>query len=623
MSFSHFEDEDHAGRFDWRLWRRLLELGRPYTRNYGLLALWAGLAAVCDTLFGVVTRTVVDDIAAGNTQGRLVWYAAGYGAITVAIAISVYGFIKQAFLLEASIGRDLRVAGFRRLQELELSYFDKRSTGWLVARLTSDVNRLAEALAWTVIDITWGTLFILFMAAVMCYLSWKLALLVLTIVPLAVCISVWFQARLLASSRLARKANSHVTAAFGEAAFGQRTTKTLGRAEANLRELEGAAQGLFSHSSRNALQTALYLPAVMSVVAIGTALALTGGGISVLSGSLSLGSLVLFLTYARQISDPIQEMATQAAVLQSAQAAAERILALLATVPAIRDGAVEAAEDGGGGGPADRSSVDQRRRALRVLDPLSAIQLRGVSFAYDSGATVLDNLNLRVEAGQLIALVGPTGAGKTSLVNLLCRYHEPTAGEVLFNGVDYRKRRLEWLQSRLASVPQTPYLFSGTIRENLRYGRLDATDDEIERAARLARAHDFIAAMPDGYEARLGEGGVTLSAGQKQLLSLARALLADPEILVMDEATASVDAETEQRIQEGLEHVLRGRTSFVIAHRLSTVRAADRILVMDRGRIVEDGNHDELMSRGGRYWLLYTRHFQDESVRKLLAAVDA
>jgi len=352
---------------------------------------------------------------------------------------------------------------------------------------------------------------------------------------------------------------------------------------------------------------------VLTLASLATGLALAVGGFDLLKGVISAGTLVAFMAYTRHFFDPVEQLGRWFAEMQMAQASAERIMSLVQAVPAIQDSVdvrdalarnralparAEYAEDGG---------------SARIRE----IKVKHVDFRYGEGPAVLQGVNLVARAGETIALVGPTGGGKSTLVNVICRFYEPTSGQVLIDGVDYRKRGLHWLQSNLGMVLQQAHVFSGSIRENIRYGRLDASDDEVAAAARAAGAHDFIAAMEKGYLTEVGEGGSRLSAGQKQLVSFARAILARPQILVMDEATSSVDTETEQAIQRGLANVLADRISFIIAHRLSTIRNATRILVIDGGRIIESGNHTELMTLRGHYFDLYRQQSLNEASQAL------
>ena len=479
------------------------------------------------------------------------------------------------------------------------SYYDRRPVGWLMALVTSDASRLAGVIPWTLLDMVWGTALVAGISVMMLVLEWRLALLVMLVLPPLAVVSRAFQRRLLRTQRAVRRVNSQLTASFNEGIMGARTTKSLVREAENLAEFQVLSTEMYRSSVRNALQAAAYLPIVLAFGSIGVGLALWRGGLSSAAG-LSIGELVAFMQYAAIFTMPIQEMAERFTQFQAAQASAERLEGLLATEPEIRDSEEVAAA------PLDGARIE-------------TVELVDVSFAYKEGEPVLDRFNLRARAGESIALVGATGSGKTTIVSLLCRFYEPTAGTIEVNGIDYRRHGLAWLQSRLGIVLQTPHLFSGTIRENIRYGRLEASEEEIAAAARLTNADQFIANLPEGYDTPVGEGGNRLSTGQKQLVALARAVLADPQIFVLDEATSSVDTETERLIQDGIRKVLAGRLSFVIAHRLSTIRAADRILVIDRGRIVEEGRHEDLLRLRGRYHRLYMNQFTEETREKVLA----
>lgn len=596
----HFEEEDdtYSGSLDWGLWRRIAAHARPYSRVlWGIAASGVVIAAV-DAAFPPVTGLLIDEALEAGVTTRLETMGAGYIGLFVVLCAAIWLLILLAGKAATGVAFDLRNMGFRRLQELSFSYYDTRSVGWLVTRLTSDAGKLANLLPWFLVDFVWGPALLVGVGIGMFMLSWKLALVVLLIVPPLAVLSVVFQRKLLESSRLMRKTNSMMTASFNESIMGVRTTKALVREEANLEEFQVLSGEMFQHSMRNALQSAVYLPTVILIGSVGVGLALWRGGIGLEAG-MSYGTLVAFMQYAALFSMPIQDMARQFAQLQAAQAAAERVQSLLDEVPEIRDG-----ED-----------VDPSQDPERI----ASIEFRNVSFRYKEGEPVLEDFDLRVEAGQTIALVGATGGGKSTIVSLASRFYEPSAGEILINGIDYRQRSLHWLQSNLGVVLQTPHLFRGSVRDNIRYGRLDATDEEIEAAARLANADTFIRELTEGYDSEVGEGGNKLSTGQRQLVSLARAILADPQIFVLDEATSSVDTQTERSIQAGVEAALDGRIAFVIAHRLSTIRSADQILVIDGGRIVEQGTHESLLQRKGRYHALYRKQFVRERAAEELS----
>ncbi len=594
MTDELLQEQDATRRLDAGLWKRILAHARPYRAPLAAMAVSGLVVAGIDALLPRMTGLVIDSAAAGG--GEVLRYSLYYLGLVAGMAFMVWFFIVAAGRAATGFAYDLRRSAFARLQELSFSFYDKRPVGWLMARLTSDADRVSGILPWFLLDLVWGVSLIAGISIMMLRLHVTLALLVMAILPPLAVVSVFFQRRLLRSQRAVRRTNSLLTASFNEAIMGVRTTKTLVREEANLGEFREISSQMYGHSMRNALLSAVYLPIVISMGSVGVGLALWRGGL-ILGGDLTIGTLVAFMQYAAFFYIPVQEMAERFTQLQAAQASAERLQGLLDTEPEIRD------EPGAHDDPTEE---------------IAAIEFREVSFSYKEGEHVLDKFDFGVGPGETIALVGATGSGKTTIVSLLCRFYEPTSGEILINGVDYRRRTLRWLQSRLGIVLQTPHLFSGTIRENIRYGRLDATDAEVEEAARLVNAESFIRGLDGGYAAEVGEGGNRLSTGQKQLIALARAVLADPEIFVMDEATSSVDTETEGLIQHAIERVLTGRISFVIAHRLSTIRSADRILVIDKGRLVEEGDHEGLLRRRGRYWRLYTNQFAKETQEEVL-----
>ncbi|MBQ8087557.1 MAG: ABC transporter ATP-binding protein, partial [Clostridia bacterium] len=478
---------------------------------------------------------------------------------------------------------------------------------FIISRITSDTARLGETVAWGLVDLFWSGCYIIITAATMLMLHVQMALLVLAVMPVIAVVAVWFQKRILAGYRIVRKTNSQITGAYNEGIMGAKTTKTLVREEANCREFAELAGTMRFASIRAAVLSALFLPIVTSLGAIATALVLWKGGSEVyaMTGSVTIGTLAAFISYATGIFEPISNIARIFADLQATQAAAERVVSTLETEPEIWD-TPEVVEQFG-------DSFQPKKENWPEIK--GDVTFSHVSFHYNTSEEVLHDFSLEVKAGQTVALVGETGSGKSTIVNLICRFYEPTAGEIRIDGVDTRKRSMLWLQSHLGYVLQQPHLFSGTVRENIRFGRLDATDEEIERAAKMVDADGFIRALEHGYDTEVGEGGNRLSTGQKQLISFARAIIADPAIFILDEATSSVDTETEQKLQTAIATALRGRTSFIIAHRLSTIRNADMILVIRDGKIVEQGNHKSLLKQRGYYYRLYVNQFREEGER--------
>jgi ATP-binding cassette subfamily B protein len=588
MQHTLAQEEIHEEKIDVKLWAQILQLAKPYKRYIIYAMLGTVAMAGGDALFPYMTKVAIDRFVVPQTVEGIGWCAVAFVALVLVQSLNVYIFINMAGKVESGITYTIRQVGFEHLHKLSFSFYDKRAAGWLLARLTSDVNRLGEIVSWSLIDLLWGGVAMIFYSIVMFSMNWRLALLTVCVIPVLAVVSVYFQKQILRAYRKVRRVNSQITGAFSEGIMGATTTKILSREEENLKEFQSLTSGLRASSIRAATCSALYLPIVLMLGSIGTSLTLWAGGSGVIAGTITYGVLVAFVSYTIQFFEPVREIARIFAELQMAHAAAERVMGLLNTEPEIQD----------------RPGLSDKCPHLQ-----GAVEFENVSFAYNPLEPVLEDFNLKVKPGQTVALVGETGSGKSTIVNLACRFYEPTKGRVLIDGVDYRDRPLSWLQRNLGYVLQSPHLFSGNIRENIRYGNLKASDAEVEQAARLVNAHDFIVNLPQGYDSEVGEGGGLLSTGQKQLISFARAVLADPKIFVLDEATSSIDTETEMLIQDAIKTVLEGRTSFIIAHRLSTVRSADVILVIRDGKVQEKGNHTELMAAKGYYYRLYTNQF--------------
>jgi ATP-binding cassette, subfamily B, bacterial len=611
------EEDVFSSRLDLQLWKRVFRHAIPYKHLLIPLFVAAIVIALCDASFALVTRWVIDDVMEQGAATNFWPHALVYFGLTLIFPAGVWLFIQMAGGLSNHMSHDIRRDSFRRLQELEFAYFDHRPLGWLISRLTSDCDKLARIIAWGTLDLVWAVSLVVVIAIVLVVLHPVLGLLVLSVVPPLIFISAYFQKKMLLSARETRKYNSMITASVTEGLQGMKTTKTLVRERPSLQEFQGLSQSMYGFSMQHALQSASYLPIVLTLGSLAAGIALWYGGGEVLRETLTLGTLVAFIFYAGQFFNPINQIAQVLVQMQGAQAAGERVLNLLATVPAIRDS--DEVKDRIH--HVNASGRDPRLAPDGYPQRIESIEFRHVDFSYLDGEPVLRDFNLTVTAGQTIALVGASGGGKSTIVNLAARFYEPTGGAILVNGLDYRQRSLAWYQSNLGIVLQGPHLFRGSVRDNIRYGRLDASDAEIEEAARLVNADGFIRALENGYDTDVGEGGNRLSTGQKQLISFARALLAQPQIFVMDEATSSIDTETEQLIQQGLKAIFQGRISFVIAHRLSTIRSADRILVIEKGQIIESGTHQELLNARRHYHALYTRQFRQENEAGLLESL--
>ena len=603
-----FQEEDYTKRFDLSLWKKIIHLAKPYHKNLLMTMLYMAICAVLDVVLPRMTGYAMDTFIAGQTTEGLGGFSAIYlGLLAIQVA-AIFGFQIQSGRVETGTCYTIRKMGFQKLQELPFSYYDRMPVGYLMSRLTNDTQRLGDTIGWSILDLCWGAVFLVSCTVQMLVLNWQLTLVILLVLPPLAVISWKFQKGILESYRQVRKRNSQITAGFNEGINGAKTTKTLVREDLNIQEFNAVSADMKKASVRAATLSALFLPIVVSIGSLGTAYALWQGGSSIIKGVeimgtvMTIGTLQVFVNYTVSFFQPVRDIARIFAELQSSQAAAERVVSLLETEPNIVDSPEVEAVFG------DNFHPKKENWPKLIGD----IDFEDVTFRYKDGEKVLEHFNLHVDHGQTIALVGETGSGKSTIVNLICRFYEPTEGRILIDGADYRTRSQLWLQSNLGYVLQSPHLFSGTVADNIRYGRPDATIEEVQIAARMVGAEDFILAMKDGFNANVGEGGNRLSTGQKQLISFARAILTNPSIFVLDEATSSVDTETEQLIQNAIQTVLEGRTSFIIAHRLSTIRSADRILVIQNGKITEDGTHRQLIAKQGYYYQLYTNQFQEE-----------
>jgi len=588
MAHNEFEEEDFEASLSGKTLRRMLGLTLPHWPFlFGFIGLVA-FVAIQDSVFNFLKKEIIDlGITPANTTA-LGWIVVIYAVMAVLQSAGVFGFIYLSGILAEQVQYDLRKQMFNHLQELSFSYFDRTPIGWIMSRLTSDTSRIADLITWGLLDVTWAAMAIAGASFFMIYINWRLGLMVFLIIPVLIFVAAQFRSRLVREYRSVRKINSRITGAYNENITGIRVVKALNREETNLDEFGILTSEMYRASYRAAWLSALFLPVVQLISALALSSVAWYGGNQVSLGVMSLGDLQAFISYISFMLWPVQDLARVYAEMQHALASAERTFSLIDAQPEIVD----------------------KPEAVEGDNLRGDIAFDHVEFYYQKDKPVLRDFSLTVKQGETIALVGATGGGKSTIVNLLCRFYEPKGGTIRIGGRDYTDLSLHTIQSHIGMVLQTPHLFSGTIRENIRYGRLNATDHEIEEAAQVAGAHDFIVTLDKGYDAAVGEGGDLLSVGQKQLISLARAVLAQPDLFIMDEATSSVDTLTEALVQKGMEHLMEGRTSFVIAHRLSTIKRASRIVVIEAGGIKEMGTHAELLRQKGHYYDLYTRQFR-------------
>lgn len=587
---AEFEEEEFTTQFNGQTIKRILLQTRPHWKWVAGFLFAVAIVVALDAYFTYTRGLFIDEGITPRDTAALTRLGSMYAVMIVFQAAGVFGFIYLAGILGERVQYDLRKQMFNRLQDLSLTYYSKTPVGWIMSRVTSDSVRISELVTWGIVDSVWGALSIITSFAVMITINWQLALMVLLAIPILLATAVYFKQKIILEFRNVRRINSKITGAYNENITGVRVIKALGREEENLREFSHLTGDMYRAGFRAAWLSALFLPAVQIISAIAIGIIIWYGGSQVEIGGLKIGQLQVFISFITFMMWPVLDLARVYADMQHAVASAERVFSLIDAVPGVVD----------------------RPGAIDPGTLVGDIEFDHVDFDYGDGTPVLADFSLKVKRGETIALVGPTGGGKSTIVNLLCRFYEPVKGRITIGGRDYTELTLQAIQSRIGVVLQTPHLFSGSIRENIRYGRLDASDADIEAAAKLAGAHDFIITLDKGYEEAVGEGGNLLSTGQKQLISLARAVLAQPEIFIMDEATSSVDTLTEALIQRGMEQLMQGRTSFVIAHRLSTIKRADRILVIEGGRIAEMGTHAQLLARRGHYYNLYTRQFRHD-----------
>ena len=595
MSVAEFREEEFSTEFNGQTVLRILGLTKPHWPWLIGFIVTIGVVSALDAYFTYLGKQIIDEGILAGDRAALFQIVRTYGLLTIVQVLNVFGFIYLAGVLGERVQYDLRKSTFNHLQNLSLSYFDRTPVGWIMSRVTSDSERIAQLVTWGLLDVTWGLLNIGTAVYFMMVINWRLALIVLMIIPILIVIAAQFKKKILLQFRLVRKINSKITGAYNEQIAGVRVIKALNREVKSLNEFGELTSEMYNAGYRAAWLSALFLPTVQFVSAIAIGAIALYGGLQVPVAGITIGGIQAFISYITFMMWPIQDLARVYAEMQHAIASAERVFSLVDSTPEVQD-------------------------KPDAFDPGSIqgdISFDDVDFFYEKETPVLENFNLNVRRGETIALVGPTGGGKSTIVNLVSRFYEPRKGRITVGGQDYTDFSLHAIHSRIGMVLQTPHLFSGTVLENLRYGRLDASADEIQNAAEIAGAHDFINKLEKGYETEVGEGGILLSVGQKQLISLARALLADPEIFIMDEATSSVDTLTEALIQQGMAALTKERTSFIIAHRLSTIKRADRILVIENGKILEMGTHAELLEKKGHYFKLYTEQFRRQLEQEL------
>lgn len=602
--YNEFEEYSLKTKLDKKVWLKIFKemLKYPWYCIGAILSMIG--SAFFETMF--IKYICTDGLQTFLSEGindNFWLFVVKMAMFIVGLGICTALFLRFAGILELKFYKGLTKETFAKLQDQPFSFFDRSSVGWLMARVSSDTSRLGEIISWGMIDIVYAIFKLIFIFVIMWEINFKLSLIMLIIIPVVTIAATIFNNLIVKLSRKQRRINSEITSYLNEGISGAKTSKTLVLEKKTISEFSSVVNKYQNVTVKIAwTQSAFY-----QIIAFSSALALAlmgyFGGMSIKDSSI----LFLFLNYSTSFFDPVLVIARLTNELKHAQVAAERVFNLNDIVPEIKD-SPEVIEKYG-------DYVNFKKENWEDLH--GDVEFQNVSFAYKKGKAVLKDFNLKVKQGQSIALVGETGAGKSTIVNLISRFYEPTEGIIKIDGKDYKERSVAWLHSYLGYVLQTPHLFSGTVKENIRYGNLNATDEEVYEAARLAHAEEFILKLENGYDSQVGEGGNRLSLGQKQLISFARAIIAKPKILILDEATSSIDTETEYVIQNAIKSILKGRTSFVVAHRLSTIVNSDMILVIQDGKITEKGTHQELMQLKGYYYKLFTNQFVEEKMKEL------
>lgn len=596
-------------RLPWFGIKRILPFLKRYRRQIILMALFGVVGSAVDIVIPLFQSYAINNYIVTGVLDTLPYFIGLY-LLTLTVQISANCFTTYtASCVEYRVGHDLKQASFDHLQTLSFSYFNQNSVGYVHARIMSDTARIGELVSWSFMDAIWNISYIAGAVFVMLKINWKLALAVIAVVPIAALLIAFSLNKLTALNRAIREMNSRISGDYNEGIAGAKTIKTLVVEDKMVSEFEADTGKMKKTSVHASRFRGLLFSSVSFFSYVALALVLWRGGIITMKQAMGIGTLSAFMSYAQGLMDPLLWIIDAFSSLINTQVNIERVTRLIDTASDVTDTPAVIEKYG--------DTFSPKRENWEPLN--GDIEFDDVTFKYPDGdETVLEHFSLRVPCGTRVAIVGETGAGKSTLVNLVCRFYEPTDGRVLIDGRDARERSQLWLHSNIGYVLQSPHLFSGSVRENLRYGKPDATDEEINAALATVSADAVVARMDKGLDSEVGEGGDLLSTGEKQLLSFARAIIADPRILVLDEATSSVDTITEQIIQNAIGKVTAGRTSFIIAHRLSTVRDADVIIVVRDGKIVEQGKHGELMRKKGYYYSLYTRQYEKEAVEGIL-----
>lgn len=601
------EKEYNTSSFDLNLWKNIFLLMKDQFKELYKLAFYCVGISLCECAFPYFYKLAIDSFATNYANiDNLKYFVIIFIINIILSGLFCYLFLHQAGKIEMEYAYDIRKKCFDKLMNLSFSYYDVTPSGWIVARVSNDIARLAEIVSWSFLDVCYGVVKMVAIALVMLVINAKLAMIIIVIMPFILLTSIYFQNRILKHSREIRKINSKITNDYNEGITGAKTTKTLNLEHQNFEAFKADTLSMKESSIRSGIITSIYMPTIVAFSALCSALIMYYGGNAVIMKTIEFGTLVMFVQYITEFFDPIRQLARIISDLQMAQAAGERVLSLLDTDSDIADSEEVIAKYG--------DIMHPKKENYESIE--GNVSFKHVKFYYNPNEIILDDFNLDVHNKQTIALVGETGSGKSTIINLLCRFYEPVEGSIEIDGVDYRKRSIGYLHDNIGYVLQAPHLFSGSIKDNILYGNTNATMEDVKEVCHMLNADSFIEKMENGYDSEVGEQGNLLSTGQKQLISFARALVRKPKIFVLDEATSSIDTQTEAIIQYAIDNIMKQHTCFIVAHRLSTIVNADRILVISKGKIIESGNHMQLMKLKGQYYRLYTNQFNEDIANK-------
>lgn len=575
------------------LYLRILSYIKPYMHRL-IFAMFCTIMAAAGNLYiPWIIKDMIDEVLADKNGTMLNWIAASIIAIFVVRGLFWYGQNYLMSYVGQSVIIDIRAAVFKKLQRLSVSFYDKNKTGTIMSYVTNDVNALQSAMVENTIEMITEGFILIGSVVAMIYLDWRLTLFTVCIFPVVLWFMEFFGKKIRKTGGRIQECTADITSVLQESVASARVIKSFVREDYEVDRFDVENRANFRANMKNAQLMATLTPVVELVAAIGVTMIIWYGGNSVINGTITAGSLVAFLTYAVNISNPIKRLTRVIGNIQKALAAAQRVFMII-DMP---------------------EEIAESRDAKQLPEVSGKVEFQNVSFAYDDKGNVITDLSFSVKPGEVIAIVGPSGAGKSTIANLLPRFYDVNKGDIKIDGHSVREVTLDSLREQVGIVPQETMLFNGSVYNNILYGRLDATKEEIEAAAKAANAHDFIMQLTDGYETKLGDRGVNLSGGQRQRIAIARAILKNPRILILDEATSALDTESERVVQEALDRLMVGRTSFVIAHRLSTVKNADKILVLEKGNLVESGTHDELLALDGLYAHLYKIQYRNKEAK--------